>query len=121
MISVVVILGIIALAFVYLNVDEKVVQDSTKQNVIEVIATTSEIKTFTMEEVSLHNNKTDCWMAINQDVLNVTSFVDKHPGGDRILEGCGKDATEYFNKVPQHLKGIVKMIYQKLIIGKLEK
>ena len=74
-----------------------------------------------MEEVVKHNQKSDCWMVIDSDVLNVTSFVDKHPGGEVILQGCGKDATGYFNGVREHMKPFVKMLAQKMVIGKLQK
>jgi cytochrome b involved in lipid metabolism len=82
--------------------------------------TSSVNSTYTMAQVSTHTTRTDCWMVIDGDVLNVSTFVDKHPGGDRILEGCGKDASSYFHGVPEHMKGIVKKIYQSLIIGKLK-
>ena len=81
------------------------------------LASTTQI--FTIADIAQHNQKTDCWMTIDGDVLNVTSFVDKHPGGKVIVEGCGKDASNYFHNVPEHMKGMVKRIYQKLIIGKL--
>lgn len=59
-------------------------------------------KTYTLAEVSIHNNKSDCWLAIEGSVYNVTRFVDQHPGGEEILKGCGKDATSLFNSVSDH-------------------
>jgi cytochrome b involved in lipid metabolism len=79
----------------------------------------SAAKLFSMEEVSKHSTRTDCWMAINGAVLDVSTFVDKHPGGDRILQGCGKDATGYFNKVPGHMRSVAQSILNKLKIGDL--
>ncbi len=73
-----------------------------------------------LQEVAAHNSKSDCWIVIDTDVLNITSFVDKHPGGEVILQGCGKDATEMFTGVREHMKPLVKMLYQKMIIGKLQ-
>ena len=29
--------------------------------------------------------------------VDVTKFLDEHPGGDIILDGAGIDATQYFN------------------------
>lgn len=76
-------------------------------------------KLITMTEVAMHNSAADCWMVIDTDVLDVTSFVDKHPGGSVITDGCGKDATGYFEGVREHVKPIVKMLYGKMVIGKL--
>jgi cytochrome b involved in lipid metabolism len=56
-------------------------------------------KSYTMEEVSKHNSKESCWSAIRGKVYDLTSWVNKHPGGpDRILRICGKDGTDLFIK-----------------------
>jgi len=55
---------------------------------------------FNLEEVSKHSTKDDCWIVIDQKVYDVTGFVNSHPGGKAILEGCGKDATELFETRP---------------------
>jgi cytochrome b involved in lipid metabolism len=52
---------------------------------------------YTLEEVTKHFSKEDCWLASNGKVYDVTSFTDKHPGGEAILQGCGKDMSEFFN------------------------
>lgn len=39
-------------------------------------------------------------MAIDGGVYDVTNYAPKHPGGDDIFEGCGKDATSLFNARP---------------------
>merc|ERR1712127_1004467 len=54
----------------------------------------------TMEEVAKHTTKTDCWVVVNGEVLDVTSFLSEHPGGElAILTFAGKDATEEFNMI----------------------
>ena len=51
-----------------------------------------------MTEVAKHNSKTDCWVVVDGQVLDVTSFLKDHPGGElAILTFAGKDATEEFN------------------------
>jgi len=60
----------------------------------------TDLKNYTNEDVSKHNNANDCWMIIEDKVYNVTDFVNSHPGGKAILEGCGQDATELFNTRP---------------------
>merc|ERR1740138_1123811 len=55
---------------------------------------------YTLEEVAKHNSKSDCWVVVNGQVLNVTNFLKDHPGGElAILTFAGKDATEEFNMI----------------------
>lgn len=58
--------------------------------------------TYTMTDVSAHNQPTDCWMIIHDKVYNVTDFVQssQHPGGPVITQGCGIDATTLFEDRP---------------------
>merc|ERR1740138_116056 len=54
----------------------------------------------TMAEVAKHVTKTDCWVVVSGQVLDVTSFLGEHPGGElAILTFAGKDATEEFNMI----------------------
>eukprot|EP00928_Gymnodinium_smaydae_P038637 TRINITY_DN2660_c0_g1_i3.p2 TRINITY_DN2660_c0_g1~~TRINITY_DN2660_c0_g1_i3.p2 ORF type:complete len:487 (+),score=145.61 TRINITY_DN2660_c0_g1_i3:216-1463(+) len=58
------------------------------------------VKGFTMEEVAKHTSKSDCWVVVDGQVLDVTSFLKDHPGGElAILTFAGKDATEEFNMI----------------------
>lgn len=54
----------------------------------------------TMEEVGKHADQTNCWLVIEGNVYDVTSFISEHPGEEAILSGCGKDATSMFNSRP---------------------
>merc|ERR1712159_489537 len=55
---------------------------------------------FTKEEVAKHNNKSSCWVILDDRVLDVTDFLKDHPGGElAILTFAGKDATEEFNMI----------------------
>ena len=50
---------------------------------------------FTIEEVAEHDHLTDCWMMIEDDVYDLTDYIDKHPTPASILAPwCGRDATE---------------------------
>jgi len=60
------------------------------------VKTPPKISGITMTEVAKHNSESDCWMAINGKVYNVTSYITSHPGGGAILLGCSKDATSLF-------------------------
>lgn len=55
-------------------------------------------KWISSSEVAKHNTASDCWLIINDRVYDVTKAVGPHPGGQAILAGCGKDATEMFFK-----------------------
>jgi len=49
---------------------------------------------FTREEVRKHNKKDDIWLIINENVYDVTGFLNRHPGGFRILKAYGgEDAS----------------------------
>merc|ERR1719450_1535854 len=58
-------------------------------------------KGYSAEEVAKHTSKTDCWVILNDRVLDVTSFLSQHPGGElAILTFAGKDATAEFDMIP---------------------
>ncbi|KAG6378370.1 Flavocytochrome c [Boletus reticuloceps] len=62
------------------------------------VAPSSAAEEFTTAEVAKHNKKDDVWVIINGQVLDVTSFLPDHPGGEKaILLYAGRDATEEFN------------------------
>lgn len=74
---------------------------------------------YTLEEVAKHSTQEDCWVAVNGEVLNVTSFLDDHPGGQNaILAYAGKDATENFNMF--HPKDTVDEYAPEVKIGLLK-
>eukprot|EP00438_Fugacium_kawagutii_P019656 Skav214906 [mRNA] locus=scaffold4992:2772:2975:+ [translate_table: standard] len=51
----------------------------------------------TMEEIAKHNTDKDCWVIVGDQVLDVTKFLNDHPGGKKsIMMFAGKDATEEF-------------------------
>merc|ERR1711920_291753 len=71
---------------------------------------------YTLAEVAKHNSKTDCWVVLDGKVLDVTSFLSEHPGGElAILTFAGKDATEEFNMI--HPPDVVGKYAPDAIIG----
>jgi cytochrome b involved in lipid metabolism len=75
-------------------------------------------KIFTLDEVSKHNREKDCWIVVNNDVLDVTQFLNKHPGGKKVIFfWAGQDASETFNKF--HYRDTLIKFTPELIIGKL--
>lgn len=54
--------------------------------------------TYTRAQVRKHNSPSDCWTIIGKGVYNVTSWINRHPGGaSRIIALCGRDGTQAFN------------------------
>ena len=45
----------------------------------------------TPKELAKHNLRSDCWMALNGIVYNVTSYMDYHPGNyDKTCQMSGQ-------------------------------
>merc|ERR1719353_366036 len=54
----------------------------------------------TLAEVAKHTTKGDCWVVVNDVVIDVAGFLGEHPGGElAILTFGGKDASEEFNMI----------------------
>jgi hypothetical protein len=51
----------------------------------------------TMADVRTHNSAGDCWIVVENAVVDLTSFISRHPGGASALTAlCGTDATSAF-------------------------
>ncbi|QIW95872.1 hypothetical protein AMS68_001390 [Peltaster fructicola] len=71
-------------------------------------------KEYSLEEVAKHNKKEDLWIAVKGVVMDVTNWVDEHPGGPQALfSHMGRDASEEFEMlhddevIPKYAAGIV--------------
>ncbi len=54
-------------------------------------------------DVQSHKTATDCWVAINGSVYDVTDWITRHPGGQRvIIAACGLDASMVFASERDH-------------------
>jgi len=57
-------------------------------------------------------------VVVNNQVLDVTSFLDDHPGGMlAMLSFAGKDATDEFNMI--HPEGVIDKYAPTSVIGSL--
>ena len=74
-------------------------------------------KTYTLADVSSHSTESDCWLVISNKVYNVTSFIPSHPGGQEILKGCGKDATQMFSGEREHAENNASALLPQYYIG----
>eukprot|EP01129_Flabellula_baltica_P016489 TRINITY_DN87_c0_g1_i1.p1 TRINITY_DN87_c0_g1~~TRINITY_DN87_c0_g1_i1.p1 ORF type:complete len:126 (-),score=41.02 TRINITY_DN87_c0_g1_i1:46-423(-) len=57
-------------------------------------------KVYTLAEVEKHNQDDDIWVIYEKNVLDITKFLNEHPGGDDVLkEIAGDDITLDFDGV----------------------
>ena len=60
-------------------------------------------RVFTAEEVRRHSTPDDCWLIAHGRVYDVTTFLQRHPAGDRsIMRHAGTDSTIDFDFHPMH-------------------
>lgn len=116
-----VIIGLIVLVgiFYFISNSKDIVEVSTIKSNNEAL------RQISISEISNHNSKEDCWTTINDGVYDITGFISQHKGGDKILNACGVDATEFFTgKHPTigrvHSQMAVKLL-QGMKIGDLQK
>ncbi|KAL4804634.1 cytochrome b5-like heme/steroid binding domain-containing protein [Aspergillus unguis] len=54
---------------------------------------------YTKDELHIHNQDGDLWLAIDGTVYDLTKFSEEHPGGKKILLGvAGTDASKKYRK-----------------------
>ncbi|KAI9807933.1 MAG: hypothetical protein M1825_005239 [Sarcosagium campestre] len=76
-------------------------------------------QSFSQADVSSHNKPDSLWVVVDEDVYDLTSFQDEHPGGKKILQRvAGKDASKQFWKY--HNESILKKYKSKLLLGSLD-
>lgn len=57
-----------------------------------------QMQSYSYEQVSKHNNETSNWIIVDNEVFDVSKFLEFHPGGKQILlQHAGKDVTEIFH------------------------
>merc|ERR1711972_907283 len=98
--------------------DEDEDEDSDEDEDEEVAAGGGGGGGYTLDEVAKHTSKSDCWVVVNGEVLDVTKFLSEHPGGElAILTFAGKDASEEFNMI--HPPDVIPKYAPDAIIGKV--
>lgn len=80
-----------------INTNQQPATTTSTQQTTSTATSATGTKTYTLADISSHNSRSSCWMAIDGSVYDVTSFISSHPGGSQILRGCGIDATTLFN------------------------
>ncbi|KAF2876958.1 acyl-CoA dehydrogenase/oxidase [Massariosphaeria phaeospora] len=74
---------------------------------------------YSTADVASHNKPDNLYIIIDEDVYDLTTFGDDHPGGKKILQRvAGKDASKQFWKY--HNEGILKKYKSRLQVGSLD-
>lgn len=77
-----------------------------------------QLRKISVAEVAKHNKESDCWVIIGKQVLDVTKFLDDHPGGKKaVMLFAGKDATEEFDML--HKREVIEKYAADSVIGEL--
>jgi len=75
-------------------------------------------KIYTLAELRQHKDAKSLWMAIHDEVVDVTKFLEEHPGGEEVLlEQAGGYATDAFEDVGHSTDA--RELMKKYVIGKL--
>ena len=76
-------------------------------------------KEYSMDEVAKHNTKENLWVVVKGIVLDVTNWLDEHPGGPQALMNfMGRDATEEFAML--HDDEVIPKYASNIVIGRVE-
>lgn len=79
----------------------------------------AELTIFSWEEIAKHNNENDCWVVMYDKVLDVTKFLNEHPGGlDPIKDMACQDITSSFESIGHTSTALVKS--KTMIIGRID-
>jgi cytochrome b involved in lipid metabolism len=71
------------------------------------------------EELAQHCDNKSCWISVHGVVLDITDFLNEHPGGpDVVVHVSGRDCTQDFEDVGH--TDSARRIGDKYIIGSLE-
>ncbi|OBT51799.1 hypothetical protein VE04_07787 [Pseudogymnoascus sp. 24MN13] len=76
-------------------------------------------KEYTLEEVAKHNTKDDLWVVVKGVVMDLSDWLDEHPGGPQaIMNFMGKDATEEFEML--HDDEVIPKYAPSQVIGRVK-
>ena len=79
----------------------------------------STARIITEAELTEHSSPSDCWIAVHGVVMDITPFLNEHPGGpDVILSVSGKDCTHDFEDVGH--TDSARRLGDKYILGRLQ-
>lgn len=108
-----------------LETADKVIEKITNKTTINQLGGTltidiNSLRKISMAELKKHNKPEDGWIAIKGLVLDVTKWINIHPGGRKaVIRGLGKDYTDEWNRIKSHNVSIMQKYFPKMVIGRL--
>ena len=97
-ISLVIFFLVIGSLFIVNQFNNQTTTSSTTISTNPTAVVASASQTYKLSDIATHNSATSCWVAVNQNVYDLTPFINQHSGGaDTITRSCGQDASSYFN------------------------
>lgn len=62
----------------------------------------------TLSDLSKHNDKSDCWIALHSKIWDITDFIDEHPGGPESAFSLSLDSCDCLLTMdsPPELRGL---------------
>ena len=73
---------------------------------------------YSYREVAAHNSENSSWVIVDNEIFDVSKFLEFHPGGKQILlQNAGKDVTEVFHMY--HNSSVLTKYRSKLKIGEV--
>jgi cytochrome b involved in lipid metabolism len=71
------------------------ISDNSSQQNPEPLVNSDLSTGITVQTLSKHNSKSDCWIVYNNKVYDITSYLPRHPGGpSTITPTCGNTAFD---------------------------
>lgn len=87
---------------------------------LDVASSAASPRIIRISSLSKMTSRQSCWVSVYGTVYDITTFVDRHPGGSGILmRQCGTEIGDMFDSVG-HPKSALKHV-EKLMLGVLEK
>lgn len=74
---------------------------------------------YSLEEIAKHNKKDDLWVVVKGVVMDLTNWLDEHPGGPQaIMNFMGRDASEEFEML--HDDEVIPKYAPEQVIGRVK-
>merc|ERR1719375_1865265 len=93
--------------------------DAGARNRLTDSAAMAKLPRFTLADIEKHNTRTDCWITIKGVVIDVSTFLQEHPGGPDVIAGkAGRDLSKMFGMI--HKEGTLQsFLPDRCIVGVL--
>lgn len=79
-----------------------------------------DLPTYKLEEIQKHNNmEAGIWVTYGIGVYDITAFIPKHPGSDKIMLGAGSAIDPFWAIYQQHNSKEILTLLEKYRIGNI--